>query len=303
MEDEVKELLAYYGISEKYPELKQWYDGYLFGKTEIYNPWSIINYVKQAIADVESFPRPYWSNTSSNTIVRELVEEADRETRQELEFLMDGGTIEKTVYEEITYGDIHASRDNLWNFLFFTGYLKTEEQRQVGETIYLQMSIPNKEIQAVYRQSILLWFDQKVQKTDRSLLIKALEEGDCSSAEAFLCDQLMDTISYFDYVEHYYHGFLTGLLKGAGNYDVLSNREHAAGRPDIILTEQKFMGKAMVLELKIAERFDRMEKRCEEALAQIDTQQYARPLMDDGYRPVLKYGICFFRKGCIVRKA
>lgn len=301
-EGEVRALLDYYGLLEKYPELQKWYDGYLFGETEIYNPWSVLNYVKLAMADRTAFPRPYWSNTSSNGIIRELVENADEETKAELEVLMDGGVIEKPVHEEITYGDFYASKDNLWNFLFFTGYLKAGKQRLEGSEIYLELSIPNTEIQSVYQRSIVTWFDRRIKKIDRSALIKALEEGDCETAEDFLSQQLMDSISYFDYAEQYYHGFMTGLLSGAGNYSVSSNRESGAGRPDLILTERKFMGKAMVLELKIAEKFTDMEAKCEEALAQMETQQYARPLLDDGYRPILRYAICFFKKGCIVRK-
>lgn len=301
-EGEVRTLLDYYGLLEKYPELQEWYDGYLFGETEIYNPWSVLNYVKLAMADRTAFPRPYWSNTSSNGIIRELVENADEETKEELEVLMDGGVIEKPVHEEITYGDVHASKDNLWNFLFFTGYLKAGKQRLKGSEIYLELSIPNTEIQSVYQRSIVTWFDQRIKRIDRSALIKALEEGDCETAEDFLSQQLMDSISYFDYAEQYYHGFMTGLLSGAGNYSVSSNRESGTGRPDLILTERKFMGKAMVLELKIAEKFTDMEAKCEEALAQMETQQYAQPLIDDGYRPILRYVICFFKKGCIVRK-
>ena len=301
--EEVETCLAYYGLMEKYPELKDWYDGYRFGSSEIYNPWSILNYIKMGIADVQALPRPYWSNTSSNAFVRELVEEADEETRKELEILMDGRLIEKPVHEEITYGDIHATKDNLWNFLFFTGYLKAGKQRQENETIYVEMSIPNKEITSIYRQSIMTWFDRKVRETDRSPLIRALEEGDCQAAEDFISAQLMDTISYFDYAESYYHGFLSGLLKGAGPYTVQSNRESGAGRPDIILTERKFMGRAMVLELKIAETFREMEDRCREALVQIEENQYTLPLENDGYRPVLKYAVCFFKKGCMVKTA
>ena len=137
---------------------------------------------------------------------------------------------------------------------------------------------------------------------DRSPLMKALEEGDCKTAESFLSEQLMETISYYDYAENYYHGFLTGLLSGTGKYLVASNRESGAGRPDLILRERKFMGRAMVMELKVAEKFMDMEDKCREALEQIETGQYEKSLTDDGYRPILKYGICFFKKGCMVRK-
>ena len=301
-EEEVKAILKYYGFSDKYPEVKKWYDGYRFAKAEIYNPWSILSYVYDLQGDPNTFAKPYWSNTSSNSIVRELIAEADDNVRAELEILMDGGTIEKPVHEDITYEDVHASRDNLWNFLFFTGYLKAGRQRMENETIYLEMAIPNSEIKAIYRRSISEWFKEKIEKTDRSPLINALETGDCKAAEEFISRQLMDTISYFDYAENYYHGFLAGLLTGADNYSVLSNRESGNGRPDIVLTERKFMGRAIILELKITDVFKDMELKCREALEQIENQKYAQPLEDNGYQEILKYAVCFFKKGCIVRK-
>ena len=301
-EDEVQDMLAYYDLAEKYPELKEWYDGYRFGKTEIYNPWSILNYIRFVKEDPDTLPKPYWSNTSSNSIVREMVDDADEDTRRELEILMDGGTIEKPVHEDITYGDIHESMDNLWNFLFFTGYLKSGKQRSDGENIYLELSVPNTEVKTIYRQSIVTWFDKKIKATDRSPLIRALEEGDCETAEDFISTQLMDTISYFDYAESYYHGFMTGLLSGAGSYSVISNRESGTGRPDIVMTEKKFMGRAMILELKISDTFRDMEKKCVEGLEQIEKQQYAVPLENDGYQEIMKYAVCFFKKGCMIRK-
>ncbi|MGN0715190.1 MAG: AAA family ATPase [Anaerovoracaceae bacterium] len=298
---EVKEMLGYYGISGQYEKLQEWYDGYQFGNAEIYNPWSIFCYLDDALHD-DFQPKPYWSNTSSNDIVRKMIEDADDATRRDLEMLMEGGTVEKPVHEDITYGDVHQSQDNLWNFLFFTGYLKAVRKRDAEDGTYLTMSIPNTEVKYIYRQSILSWFNQKMEHTDRSPLIHALEEGNCQEAAQLISDQLMESISYFDYAENYYHGFMTGLLTGTGKYDVESNREKGMGRPDIVLREKKFMGYAMILELKVAGTFRDMEARCDEALKQIEKLQYARPLEEDGYRPVMKYAICFFKKGCIVRK-
>ena len=303
MQDEVDSLLSFYGISQKEDEVKEWYDGYLFGHTEVYNPWSILNYVDDIISHNTEFPKPYWSNTSSNSIIHELVVKADDSTVQEIEHLLMGEAIEKPVHEEITYGDIHTSKDNLWNFLFFTGYLKMKSQRIEKRNIYIEMAIPNEEIASIYEQSIKEWFDQKIANVDRSSLIKAFEEGDCEAAENFISQQLMDTISYFDYAESYYHGFLTGLLKNAGRYMVQSNRESGTGRPNLILCEKKFMGKAIILELKVAKTFAEMEEKCEEALQQIEAQDYAAPLSADGYRPILKYGIALYKKGCMVKKA
>ena len=303
-QEEVEAMLAYYDLNEQLEEVKKWYDGYLFNNFEIYNPWSILKYVNDRKDHVTQFPLPYWSNTSSNSIVHEMVEDADEDARRDLETLMDSGTIEKIVHEEITYADIHTSQDNLWNFLFFTGYLKKMGERTDAEgDIHLKMAIPNMEIKKIYRESITEWFDQRIKKKDRSPLVRALEDGDCEAAENFINEQLFDTISYFDYAESYYHGFMAGLLKNAGRYAVYSNRESGNGRPDIVLTELKFRGRAMILELKISDTIQGMEKKCEEALTQIEEKKYAVPLEDDGYQPILKYAICFFKKGCIIRKA
>ena len=301
-EPEVKEMMAYFDRADNYPELKRWYDGYCFGETEIYNPWSIINYLYMGKNDPNYLPRPYWSNTSSNSIVREMVGEADEDAKRDLETLINGGAIEKPVHEDITYGDIHQSQDNLWNFLFFTGYLKKISERKEGNKLYLKMKISNIEIATIYENSISYWFDQRVKETDRSPLKHALETGDCEAAEDFINRQLADTISYYDYAENFYHGFMAGLLVNIGGYRVQSNRESGNGRPDIVMTELKFRGRAMILELKISDTIKGMEEKCEEALTQIEKQKYAIPLEDDGYQPILKYAICFFKKGCMVEK-
>ena len=304
-EDEVKAMLAYYDLAAELPEVKRWYDGYLFNETEIYNPWSILKYVNDRKDKVTKFALPYWSNTSSNSIVREMVGEADEMAKADLETLINDGTIEKPVHEDITYGDIHQSQDNLWNFLFFTGYLKkiSERKDESGETLYLTMAIPNTEIKTIYKNSIAYWFDQRMKQTDRGPLLHALETGDCAAAEDFLNRQLADTISYYDYAENFYHGFMAGLLVNIGGYRVKSNRESGNGRPDIVMTESKFRGRAMILELKISDTIQGMEKKCEEALTQMKEQKYESSLEDDGYQPILKYAICFFKKGCMVKKA
>ena len=304
-ESEVEEMLAYYDLQEELPEVKRWYDGYLFNDIEIYNPWSIINYVYDRDRKITKFALPYWSNTSSNSIIREMVGEADADAKRDLETLINGGTIEKQVHEDITYGDIHQSQDNLWNFLFFTGYLKkmSERKDESGESLYLSMAIPNTEIKTIYKNSISYWFEQRMKETDRSPLVHALETGDCEAAENFISEQLFHTISYYDYAENFYHGFMAGLLANIGGYLVRSNRESGNGRPDIVMTESKFRGRAMILELKISDTIQGMEKKCEEALTQIEEQKYESPLEEDCFQPILKYAICFFRKRCMVKKA
>ena len=302
-QEEVEGLLAYYDLSEQLEEVKKWYDGYLFNDFEIYNPWSILKYVNDRKDHVTEFALPYWSNTSSNSIVREMVGEADEMAKADLETLMAGGTIEKQVHEDITYGDIHQTQDNLWNFLFFTGYLKKVGERTVGNNLWLEMKIPNIEIATIYENCISYWFEQRMKQTDRSPLVRALETGDCEAAEDFINRQLADTISYYDYAETFYHGFMAGLLVNIGGYRVKSNRESGNGRPDIVMTESKFRGRAMILELKISDTIQGMEKKCEEALTQMKEQKYESSLEDDGYQPILKYAICFFKKGCMVKKA
>ena len=303
-QEEVEGLLAYYDLSEQLEEVKKWYDGYLFNDFEIYNPWSILKYVNDRKDHVTEFALPYWSNTSSNSIVREMVGEADEMAKADLETLMAGGTIEKQVHEDITYGDIHQTQDNLWNFLFFTGYLKKVGERTVGNNLWLEMKIPNIEVATIYENSISYWFEQRIKETDRSPLVRALETGDCEAAEDFINRQLADTISYYDYAENFYHGFMAGLFVNIGGYLVKSNRESGNGRPDIVMqTVQVRKGRAIILELKIAGSIAEMEAVCDRALAQIEEQHYAEPFVTEGYPEVKKYALSFCKKECMVKKA
>lgn len=301
-ETEVKEMLSFYGIGDKFDEVKNWYDGYRFGKFDIYNPWSIINYVNMAIADREAYPKPYWSNTSSNSIIRELVENADLGVRREIEELIAGGTLKKPVHEDITYDSVYESQDNLWNFLYFTGYLKAGRESFEDDTRYMELSIPNREVRTIYKRTILTWFDNKVKNLERTEFIQALEYGNCELFEQLVSEQLLDTISFFDYAENYYHGFLAGLLKGAGKYLVTSNRESGTGRPDLILKTPSVRGGAIILELKVSDTFQGMEQACYQALKQIEQEDYEAGLRAEGYSDIKKYGVCFYRKECMVRK-
>ena len=303
-EDEVKVMLAYYDLAAELPEVKRWYDGYLFNETEIYNPWSILKYVNDRKDKVTKFALPYWSNTSSNSIVREMVGEADADAKRDLETLINGGTIEKQVHEDITYGDIHQSQDNLWNFLFFTGYLKKVGEQKEGNNLKLEMKIPNIEIATIYENSISYWFEQRIKQTDRSQLKHALETGDCEAAEHFINEQLFQTISYYDYAENFYHGFMAGLLVNIGGYRVKSNRESGNGRPDIVMqTVQIRKGRVIILELKTAGSIAEMEAVCDRGLAQIEEQHYAEPFTNEGYPEVKKYALSFYKKECMVKKA
>lgn len=299
-QDEVESMLSAYGIEEKRKEVREWYDGYRFGKTEVYNPWSVINYVKAVSADHDAFPRPYWANTSSNSIVRELVEHADNSVKQEMESLIDGGTIEKPVHEDITYGEVYKSEDNLWNFLFFTGYLKKLSERFDGETIYLTLGIPNTEIKMIYRNTILDWFNQSIRKKDFTQMYHALLHQETEILERELSKNLMETISFYDYREDYYHGFLAGLLKMLDGYTLKSNRESGLGRSDLLLLSAPYDGTAVIMELKVADTFAQLDSSAREALEQIKQKQYDAELKLEGYHTFVYYGISFFKKLCRV---
>ena len=244
-----------------------------------------------------------WSNTSSNSIVRELIENADDSTRQELEELAEKGTIEKPVYEDITYADIYKSQDNLWNFLFFTGYLKAVKRSFREQQIYLSMTIPNEEILYIYKNNIQEWSLQCIGKQDLSGLVKAFEEGDCETASDIITGQLMETISFYDYKEDYYHGFIAGLLKNNGRFFIKSNRESGLGRYDLTLRTKRIRkGRAIILEFKVAGSIHGLEKGCMEALEQIESLHYDSDIIEEGYTDILKYGLCFYKKECLVMK-
>ncbi len=298
---EVENMLDFYSINEKSDEVKNWYDGYLFGNKEVYNPWSVINYVKTAVTNTVAFPKPYWSNTSSNTIVRELVETADEGVKGEIEKLIAGENIEKPVYEDITYEDVYRTQDNLWNFLFFTGYLRAVSQRMEGNTIYLTMAIPNEEVRYIYQNTIRDWFEQKQKKYNVSVLYEGLKSGECEQIESFINSQLTASISYYDDAERFYHGYMIGILSQMTGYEIQSNKEQGNGRPDILLKPFSPKQPAIILELKHAHKFTQMEELCDKALEQIEERKYDTELVDEGYQSILKYGICFCRKNCMVK--
>ena len=299
--DEVEAMLRFYDLEMNLKTVQRWYDGYQFGSTEVYNPWSVINYVQSCRTNKDAFARPYWSNTSSNSIVRTLVEKADLSVKQEIEALIEGKTITKPIHEDITYEDMDSTQDNLWNFLFFTGYLKKIREQQEGETIYMEMAIPNSEVRYIYKNTVLRWFEEKTDKKELSPLYESILNGDTEKMEEILSENLMETISFYDYQESYYHGFLAGMLKNIGNYIVLSNRESGNGRPDIILKYPSVRGKAVIIEIKVSGTYQGLEEKCDEALRQIEEQKYEEALRQEGYQNIMKYGVAFYRKECMAK--
>ena len=298
---ETEQMLIDYGMEDRIPEAKEWYDGYLFGQTEIYNPWSIIKYVSSIAINHMKFPQAYWANTSSNQIIKDMIWHADDAMKQELDILINGGTIEKQIHEDITYDDIHESEDNLWNFLFFTGYMKkVSERSEDNGDIYLTMKIPNIEIASIYRGQIRSWFDKQVKETDRGVLNKAVIEGDTEGIENYVSELLAKTISVFDSDEAFYHGFFLSLLYSVPNYILQSNREEGDGRPDIVLYPNRPKDPAIIFEIKKRKNFNEMEAGLREAYDQIRDKKYEEGVLEDGYMGVKSYGICFCKKSCIV---
>ena len=302
-EKETEQMLIDYGLTENIPEVKEWYDGYLFGDKEIYNPWSVINYVKSIVLDKRKYARPFWANTSSNQIIKDMIWHADEEMKRELDILIKGGTIEKQIHEDITYDDIHESEDNLWNFLFFTGYMKKVSERrdeQNEEKIYLTMKIPNIEIRSIYTNQISSWFDKQVKETEKGVLYKAVLDGDTDAIAGYVTKLLKKSISVFDSDESFYHGFFLSLLYGVPDYAPMSNREEGDGRPDIVLYPDNPTDPAIIFEIKKRKSFKEMEAGLKEAYDQIRDKKYEEGVLEDGYMGVKSYGICFCKKSCIV---
>ncbi|GHU16872.1 hypothetical protein FACS1894163_07020 [Spirochaetia bacterium] len=303
--EEMVQMLHHYGLESHETLIKDWYDGYKFGNSEVYNPWSLINIVKDLCSDPARLPEPYWANTSSNSIVRTLIDKSDDAARADLDTLIAGGTIKKIIHEDITYDEIEKSIDNIWNFLFFTGYLKkTSEQADSQDNLVLGLTIPNKELFCIYQNKIQEWFKETiVAKGDLSGLHNAVLDGNAEVFQQELSALLMQTISFYDNKENFYHGFLTGVLSGIDGYITKSNRESGNGRGDVVMHYANYDGKAVIFELKAAKTVREMSALCDEALRQIGEKKYEQEWLDEGYTDILKYGIAFYKKNCMVKKA
>lgn len=300
-EPEVLQMMTDYGVERRFGTMKEWYDGYVFGNTEVYNPWSVINYLYDLCANVDSFPRPYWINTSSNNIVKDMIRRADRETKGQIETLLGGGTLDMQVHEEVTYEDMRGKGENLWNFLYFTGYLTKEEIYFKDKYIMLKVRIPNTEITTIYENTIMDWMNERIGKEDFRDFYNAMEQGDAAKMAEILSGQLFSTISFYDSAENFYHGFLAGILSQSEKYLVKSNREAGGGRADIMVKSPSLRGRAFVLEVKISDSINELEADAERALEQVYEKKYMDELYAEGYKKVGCYGISFYRKDCEVR--
>ena len=300
-EPEVIQTMSYYGVESRFSTMKEWYDGYMFGDAEVYNPWSVIKFMFDLRSDIHAFPRPYWINTSSNDIIKELIVRADRETKGQIETLLRGETLDIQVHEEITYGDMSSDGENLWNFLYFTGYLTKESEYFKESSIFLRVRIPNIEVKTIYQSTILNWMKDSIKKENFHDLYRAMEDGNADRIKTILNSQLFQTISFYDSAENFYHGFLARILSQSEDYLVKSNRESGNGRSDIMVKSPSLRGRSFILELKVSDSIDNLETDAEKALQQIYDKKYQEELKTEGYRKIDCYGIAFYRKDCEVR--
>ena len=303
---EMDNILEYYGLSEKRQIVRDWYNGYLFGNTEVYNPWSSVLVVDNWLADINELPKPYWANTSGNSIVRDLIDRATVEMKTNIETLMTGGTISTIVREDITYKEIGDNVENLWNFLLFTGYLKkVGNERMVGVQTFLDLSIPNLELQYIYETQIQEWFNKQIAVKNLDIL-SAILDGNAEAFQRELSTLLSESISYMDSAENSYHGFMVGVLgvlSRLNGYMVVSNRESGNGRSDMVLYRiNGNESRAVIFEFKVAKEFDKLPVACETALKQIEDKNYAAAWDKEGYKNIIKYGIGFYGKRCEIKK-
>jgi len=303
-QDEIDAMLRYYGFSDKRQIVEDWYNGYLFGNANVYNPWSSIHVVENWLADVNEKPKPYWVNTSGNFMIREMIDKMNSDAKGGLETLMSGGTISAAVREDVTYDDVYKDTDTLWNFLLFTGYLKkVGEERMEGVKTIMDFAIPNLELQYIYETKVQEWFNNKVKEKDLSVFYNAILSGDVETFQRELSKLLAESISFMDSAENFYHGFMAGVMLNLGGYKVKSNRESGNGRSDLVLLSANGVdSKAVIFELKSVKEFDALPDACQEALKQIEEKNYAAYWNKEGYEDIIKYGIGFYKKRCRVQK-
>lgn len=301
-QEEVDQILADANVSGKTEEVKRWYDGYHFGRFDVYCPWDVMNYMRDLQQNPEAAPASYWKNTSDNAVIRSFIEYAGSNITKKLETLLAGGYIIQRIDENLTYDYLHSSEDNLWSILYLTGYLTKVREEDLKVPVRENMTaltIPNAEIREIFETTIIKWFDDSAKIWNRSALFDAVWTGNSEKVTQEMNVLLRKTISYHDYKEDFYHAFLAGIFTGAG-YSVESNREHGEGRSDIVVYDT-MNGRVAVFEAKLSRSVDRMEADCDTALEQITDRMYMKELEED-YDQIFGYGIAFFKKRCLLKK-
>lgn len=300
---EVRKILKDYGLSAHYADMKEWYDGYRFGNTDIYCPWDVIRYSKSLCMDEEAKPEDFWSNSSGNAIVRRFIDKADASTKNEIERLIAGEYIEKEISQELTYEELDDKIENLWSVLFTTGYLT--QQGRTDDDRY-RLAIPNKEIRNLFIKKVREWFRDASKNDGKALeeFCNAFIQKNSQKIEQLFGDYLWNTISIRDTAvakekkENFYHGILLGLLGYKSNWIIKSNAESGTGDSDILI-EAPDNRTGIVIELKYAENGN-MDKACLDAIKQIEEKDYVGRLKQDGMRNFISYGIACYKKDCKV---
>ena len=283
--------------------MKDWYDGYHFGEFDIYCPWDVMNYLRDLRINPNAKPVSYWKNTSGNDIIRSFIDYAGSSITEKLEILLAGGYVKEQIDENLTYDYLHSSESNLWSVLYMTGYLTQarflkDSEELTGERKAL--IIPNAEIREIFETTIVKWFADTVKTWDRTAIFQALWQNDDKTITKEMRILLWSTISYHDYKEDFYHAFLAGILMGAGN-KLESNKEYGLGRPDIVVLD-RVHSRVAILEVKISDSKEHLSKDCDRALNQIRDKKYAEAFQND-YDDIFCYGISFYKKDCLVKKA
>ena len=303
-DEDIDEMLDFYGLSAYRPVIQNWYDGYRFGDVNVYCPWDVINYCDELLADPTASPKNYWANTSGNDLILRMLKKADQTTKDELEELLNGEKITKSIKQELTYREIDDSAENVWSVLYSTGYLTGKHMERTEADIF-RLWIPNHEICKLFSDLVQDWF-REVTRSDSARINRfcaAFPDGDAAVIQEMLHDYLWDSISVRDTAvrtnmkENFYHGMLLGLLRSQGNWLVKSNAETGEGYSDISVRTLDRIG--IVIELKYADDGN-LGAACKEALNQIEEKKYAEGLKRRGTKKIIKYGIAFCEKECMV---
>ena len=301
---DVDELLEFYGLSAYKDTIKDWYDGYHFGDTDVYCPWDVINYCDELLAAPNTPPKNYWANTSGNDLIRRMLKNASLTTKNEVEELLNGGQITKRIKQELTYREVDDSIENVWSVLYATGYLTGMHVEQEAADIF-RLWIPNGEIRKLFYELVEDWF-REVTRSDTARISRfcgAFPAGDTDTIQEMLSDYLWDSISVRDTAvrrnmkENFYHGMLLGLLQSQDSWLVKSNAETGEGYSDISIQTPERVG--IVIELKYADDGN-LEKACREALKQMEEKKYAQGLKRRSMKKIIRYGIAFYEKECMV---
>ena len=307
VDDEVKKMLKSLNQQDHYEEVKEWYDGYRFGNTDVYCPWDVVNYCADHLTTPNATPKNYWLNTSGNEVINHFsdsVGEPQKLAKTELERLVSGNVVRKRINETITYKELYSTIDNLWSTLFMTGYLTQRGSEDDGR---YRLVIPNREIRNIVTDNILSLFQDEVKKDGQmaNAFCQALMEGKEKEVERLLTAYMGKTISIRDIFvrksikENFYHGILLGILSFKTGWEVSSNRESGTGFSDILIEiDDSDIG--IVIEVKYSDDEDQLEKDCKEALKQIKDRDYTQKLRDAGFHKILKYGIACQIKTCKV---